>query len=146
MKIVLVAIATLTLSACGTMGEYSCGGKIRCSDPDPIRKVYVSPSEKWEIERKEKLATCEGLSTITKPVPEIVQIKIQESVRDILKDPESARFKDIKEQSSYDMCVDRAWGRSGLKYIGKVNAKNSYGGYTGFKRFASGGTVAIIED
>jgi hypothetical protein len=44
-----------------------------------------------------------------------------------LKDPESARFKWLP-------LADYA-GTNPVGYCGWVNAKNSYGGYTGFKRF-----------
>jgi hypothetical protein len=48
-----------------------------------------------------------------------------------LKDPESARFRDAFV--------------NGSSYCGQVNAKNSYGGYVGFKRFAAAGGYAYIE-
>lgn len=56
----------------------------------------------------------------------------QEAVREQMKDPESARFRNMKV---YDITV-----------CGEVNAKNSYGGYNGFKRFfVLGGAVARVE-
>lgn len=47
----------------------------------------------------------------------------ENAVRDALKDPESARFYDIKTFPNRNVC-------------GYVNAKNSYGGYVGKKPFA----------
>ncbi|MBA5776133.1 hypothetical protein H2509_03230 [Stappia sp. F7233] len=51
---------------------------------------------------------------------------IHEGVRDILKDPESARFGEI---------LAAANGEGAVSACGWVNAKNSYGGYTGDKPF-----------
>ena len=50
----------------------------------------------------------------------------KQHVKNTLKDPESAQFKDVKV----------AINIKGDKTVcGQVNAKNSYGGYTGFKSF-----------
>lgn len=49
--------------------------------------------------------------------------KVQQQVVGSLKDPESARFQGVHVK----------WGT----VCGEVNAKNSFGGYTGFKRFLS---------
>lgn len=49
------------------------------------------------------------------------------SVKSSLKDPDSAQFQNVKG------------------YCGEVNAKNSYGGYTGFKRFISVDGNTVIE-
>lgn len=48
--------------------------------------------------------------------------------REQLKDPESAKFQNIKG------------------YCGEVNAKNSYGGYTGFKPFYLSNGIPVFED
>lgn len=47
----------------------------------------------------------------------VVEQKTQQVIRESLKDPDSAKFRNI-----YEVC-------------GEVNAKNSYGAYTGFKKF-----------
>lgn len=48
-----------------------------------------------------------------------------EVVKDRLKDPDSARFRDIKKMSDGGIC-------------GWVNAKNEYGGYSGYQVFFIG--------
>ena len=48
--------------------------------------------------------------------------------RQHLKDPESAKFQNIKG------------------YCGEVNAKNSYGGYTGFKPFYLANGIPVFQD
>lgn len=52
----------------------------------------------------------------------------KKAVKGSLKDPESARFQSVRIASYL----------SGSVVCGEVNAKNSYGGYTGFKRFMAG--------
>jgi hypothetical protein len=62
----------------------------------------------------------------TPPDPNTLPIKTEEQLKEIvqstLKDPESARFKNITYLSQRALC-------------GEVNSKNSYGGYVGFKSF-----------
>lgn len=53
-------------------------------------------------------------------------------VRDVMKDPESARFK------------DDFMGKDGA-VCGFVNAKNSYGGYGGFRRYIVWSDRTMIE-
>lgn len=55
--------------------------------------------------------------------------RYQKKVRYVLKDPQSAQFREgfeTKEDSE---------GHARLSYCGEVNSKNSYGAFTGFKRF-----------
>ena len=96
------------------------------------------------------LASCQGRGQSTSPTAAIApgvptqlssaQIKIvQENVRKALKDPESARFGVTKAAKS---------DKDVVTVCGFVNAKNSYGGYTGEKPFLgtllkSGGFVVI---
>jgi hypothetical protein len=60
----------------------------------------------------------------------------QDRVRASLKDPDSAKFQDLR-------VVDYAGGKV---VCGEVNAKNSYGGYVGYKQFAAGIWNAEIYD
>lgn len=55
-------------------------------------------------------------------------------VSDVLKDPESARFRKLR-------LVDY---KGGLLACGEVNAKNSYGGYVGFSQFMAGSNYVIL--
>ncbi|MBH4360731.1 hypothetical protein I5R38_25710 [Pseudomonas aeruginosa] len=63
-------------------------------------------------------------------------IAAQRAVRASLKDPDSAQFKDVYANYTEEFQVVAC---------GRVNSKNSLGGYTGFKRFVSNGKSAIIE-
>jgi hypothetical protein len=60
-------------------------------------------------------------------------------VRDSLKDPDSAKFSGL-------YAVKRIDGQGPTGLCGYVNAKNSYGGYVGKKRFFAGATLASIWD
>lgn len=51
----------------------------------------------------------------------------QESVKKLLKDPDSAKFRNLK-----GLC-------------GEVNSKNSFGGYTGYKRYIGTPNLTILE-
>ena len=54
-----------------------------------------------------------------------LRIAIENGVRRDLKDPDSAKFSEINVYK----------GESGLFSCGSVNARNSYGGYTGYTPF-----------
>ena len=56
----------------------------------------------------------------------------QDKIKSRLKDPDSAEFRNVFVSSKYAVC-------------GEVNAKNSFGGYTGFVRFISGGDMQVVE-
>ena len=55
-------------------------------------------------------------------------------VSDVLKDPESARFRKLRLVAY----------KGGLLACGEVNAKNSYGGYVGFSQFMAGNNYVIL--
>lgn len=57
--------------------------------------------------------------------------RAQQQLANRLNDPSSAQFRS-------DFIVDENW------YCGEVNAKNGMGGYSGFKRFVSGRTSAVV--
>lgn len=63
-------------------------------------------------------------------------VTAQRNVRASLKDPDSAQFKDIYANYTEEFQVVAC---------GQVNSKNSLGGFTGFKRFVSGGKSVILE-
>jgi hypothetical protein len=58
----------------------------------------------------------------------------QERVKKRLKDPGSAQFR--KERVYYAIAPI---------VCGEVNSKNSFGAYSGFERFVSGGTLQVLE-
>lgn len=84
------------------------------------------------------LAGCSG------PSPEIQReskeramvMAAQDLVRATLKDPESAQFRNdrIRQFQGKDVAC------------GEVNANNSFGGKTGFKRYVAANEVAVITE
>lgn len=59
----------------------------------------------------------------------------QDLIKGRLKDPSSAEFRNAFVSSAIGAPV----------VCGEVNAKNSFGGYTGFQRFVSGGSIQVVE-
>ncbi len=55
----------------------------------------------------------------------------KQAVRDLMRDPDSAQFKDVKQCPS----DPEVWQ-------GKANGKNSFGAYVGFRPFLSDGVSA----
>lgn len=60
-------------------------------------------------------------------LPKVNADEIREALADRLKDPYSAQFRKMR---FFDGMGD-VW-----KFCGEVNAKNSYGGYTGYTKFS----------
>ena len=63
-------------------------------------------------------------------------VAAERAVRGALKDPDAAQFKDVRANYTEEF---------GVVACGRVNAKNGIGGYTGFRRFVSGGKSVILE-
>ena len=59
----------------------------------------------------------------------------QISIESQLKDPESAKFKNMRVSIINPKVV-----------CGEVNSKNSFGGYTGFQKFVSVGEAVLFVD
>jgi hypothetical protein len=60
----------------------------------------------------------------------------KEQIKGRLKDPDSAKFRNVHFYSGGGVPVT----------CGEVNSKNSFGGYTGFERFiAAGSQLAVVE-
>ncbi|MDH0520842.1 hypothetical protein [Achromobacter xylosoxidans] len=85
----------------------------------------------WRIVLGISGALAVGAAVAAGPT-DINEIRRQDMAKDFvlatLKDPDSAKFRNQKS------------------FCGEVNAKNSYGGYTGFKRFiAAGKDLVVLE-
>ncbi|WP_413975338.1 hypothetical protein [Stenotrophomonas acidaminiphila] len=63
-------------------------------------------------------------------------VAAERAVRGELKDPDAAQFRDVRANYTEQF---------GLVACGRVNVKNEFGGYTGFRRFVSGGKSVILE-
>lgn len=91
-----------------------------------------------------------GCVAVTERVPVRLSPKeissIQTGVKDILVDPESASFKNIRAE-------DRTLANGAVerKFCGQVNAKNRMGGYSGFAHFtgfltSAGVKVSVLDN
>lgn len=163
MKQLILVLTTLVITGCSTstINKIVCTGNGTCGVPEyytaqnkefekkraevdtRIKDIYEQ-MEKDRIAREEKRkqldAQCAGFSKEDRTLTPKDQTAMETTVKNELKDPWSARFRDVIKTSPYDEC-------RGTSYRGEVNAKNSYGGYTGFKKFLifKDGTVTILD-
>ncbi len=80
--------------------------------------------------------TAERSPEGNRTVAEIAYIELNEGrIRQRLKDPETARFRNVRVYYSAAPVV-----------CGEVNARNSFGGAGGYQRFISGGTIQILGE
>lgn len=66
-------------------------------------------------------------------LPKSYQDMVLEFIKDYMFDPDSAKFKDINAKKSFQKTIN---GSIGWEITGKMNGKNRFGGYTGFKEFS----------
>ncbi|WP_146096089.1 hypothetical protein [Xanthomonas arboricola] len=90
------------------------------SEPQPDRPMSAD-------EKKAQQEKWFGAETI---------VAAERAVRGELKDPDAAQFRDVRANYTEEF---------GVVACGRVNAKNEFGGYTGFRRFVSGGKSVILE-
>lgn len=79
-----------------------------------------------------------ALAACAEPSPERATLtEAHEAVRRSLKDPDSAKFEDE---------AALVFPGQGLVCMGKVNAKNGFGGYTGFQGYTYSRGVGVFMD
>lgn len=116
LKTFSVVLLAVLLAACATTGQSS----------DSFRQSTMKIVNTMAVHTSDYLKTFTEAQTID---------SAQESVKSNLKDPNSAQFQNVRIVS---------FG-SGKVICGRVNAKNSYGGYGGFKKFVASPFNAVIE-
>ena len=72
-----------------------------------------------------------GQPAFAKSNEELSDKNVEEILRTGLKDPDSARFRFQKSRFECDL----GDGIRGICGVVEINARNSYGGYTGFEKF-----------
>jgi len=90
------------------------------ADPEPERLMSAA-------EKKAQQEKWFGAETI---------VAAERAVRGELKDPDAAQFRDVRVNYTEEF---------GVVACGQVNAKNEFGGYTGFRRFVSSAQSVILE-
>lgn len=68
---------------------------------------------------------------------DVLQKKVENLVRERLKDPDAATFKNVYANKLEN---------GGIVICGEVNSKNIYGGYVGFQKFYSPGTRVLFRE
>ena len=146
MKLILILIST-TLVGCSTVGD-PLEKRIQADRNATMARIQAdldARKARADNKRAEENVTCSKLSDMPQSLSLQEITKIQDAVKDQLKDPWSAHFKDIQGTSLRRQCSDRVWGRQIVIAKGFVNSKNSYGGYAGWKNINlySSGNVEI---
>lgn len=112
------------------------GGAKLTSQQEPAQKAIAAQQAAPKVEPDKPLSAAEKKAQQEKWFGAKTIVAAERAVRASLKDPDSAQFKDVYANYTVEF---------GVVACGQVNAKNSLGGYTGFKRFVSGGKSVIFE-
>ena len=107
-------------AAPATLAEEPQAQQPEATKPEPERPMTAA-------EKKAQQEKWFGAETI---------VAAERAVRRELKDPDAAQFRDVRANYTEEF---------GVVACGRVNAKNEFGGYTGFRRFVSGGKSVILE-
>ncbi len=112
------AFAAYALTGCAT-GGLSPGNRLAANALNEVHVHAMNTEEFLSEGNSEREAVRQALHSLAAG----------------LKDPDSAKFRNVAIKK-YE----------GLRIVcGEVNAKNSYGAYVGFKKFAAGPTESTIE-
>nr|DAX92973.1 MAG TPA: protein of unknown function (DUF3552) [Caudoviricetes sp.] len=133
MKILIGVVAILIAAAVGQ-------AYLNNQKKEEIKKAYEAKiAAENEAKRQAEMKKEQLRLKSEKEEAELLE-RAKEAVKNMLKDPDSAKFKDlIAGQVSKDK----------KKHVcGMVNSKNSMGGYVGYKGFVyfDGETYAFLED
>lgn len=112
------------------------GAKINGPGSSADAKVDNLPLQAANPAERKPLTPAEAKAQQEKWFGADTIVAAKRAVKNSLKDPNSAEFKDV--YANYTEAV-------GMVACGHVNAKNSLGGYTGFKAFVSNGKTVILE-
>lgn len=129
MKHVLIA-ASLLIAVGSAHADWEC-----TSSSNGMRRIYSEPYDDGDCKRVGPSHTGqpEQPRKPFKSNPKEAQKAMREgkaAVLENLKDPDSAKFRNLKTSRDLFLC-------------GEVNAKNSMGGYVGFKRFYTMGAAGL---
>lgn len=123
----LLIATSLIMAAGSAYADWEC-----TSASNGERRVYSEPYDDGDCKRVAPSAKEQPKKPF-KSIPKEAQKTMREgkaAVLENLKDPDSAKFRDLKTSRDAFLC-------------GEVNAKNSMGGYVGFKRFYSMGHAGL---
>lgn len=138
MRVTSTAVLGLALAAAGAV-LIGCGPAPSYNYRAPST-TYTSSYDATADLRQTAIDTVKKMAEVNESVAgkksdaELIELS-QQSVRDALKDPSSAQFRNVTVRKS----------EAGRVVCGEVNAKNSYGGYVGFRQFVAGVAGADTE-
>lgn len=120
-----IAFGLIALFVCGLGFQNTPEGKARAIEAKRVA----------EVKAKQEAADEEaGSPYADKAQQQLWIVKSQEAITARLKDPDSVKFRNVGFYS----------GGSAPVACGEVNAKNGFGGYTGFERFIASGTKLAV--
>lgn len=99
---------------------------------EALAKARAALASVQKIE-DEKNADAAELKSAAPMAVELAKRKVPQSLRD----PDSAKFRDV-----FAVATDKG----GLVVCGKVNAKNAFGGYTGYTSFMFNSQITVLEE
>jgi hypothetical protein len=114
-----------------------------------VHRLFETPQERADEDRQvaaSELARKQEKKRADEKVAkrewaDVSRMYAQQQISRVLKDPESAQFRAITIEDSPTYSPDYP----GIA-CGQVNARNSFGGYTGYKYFIVMGGLPMIED
>lgn len=116
--------------AVGLVWAFGVSSYINGQNKDQIDRSmaeYTEQRAKQDRERDERKAKIQAQQD-ARDKDRATQYSVEQAIRSASKDPDSVQF-----QNQSGGC-------------GQVNAKNSFGGYTGFKRYVFTGVSIVVED
>ena len=122
-KLTVIAALVMALASCNV-------GKQELAAPKPVNDTAK------EVPKK-----LSGAAGDFPKQYQLAELVLEESIKQSLKDGDSAKFQNVKHYVSHVSLDD------GRKYplvnalCGQVNAKNSYGAYTGYRSFLIAGNM-----
>lgn len=111
---------------------------IQMSLPPEVRQKMIAEHEMRKMETVKNNAFREKLEELEKgdKESELFKVMAQDYVRGQMKDSSSVKFRNVR-------VVNSELGRS---IVGEVNAKNSFGAYSGFQAFTSNGHSLEMQE
>lgn len=102
--------------------------------------TVAAEAARQEADAKAQAAQAAAAVSAEKAAVQLAVDRFKDSVADRFKDPSSAQFRNVVAYgTAKPLSID--------VLCGQVNAKNSYGAYTGFRRFLTNGSASVeIED
>ncbi len=124
-KTSFVTWGILIIIVLGVIGSLNSNNTVKTK-----AEPQFTQAQKSDIEKEAKERALRGLEVE-------LTVKSKRSVFSLMKDPDSTKFKNVFFNQTK---------KGGAVICGNYDSKNSFGAYSGFKRFISNGTTTFIEE